>query len=202
MTITLSHPQVRSSRDRSSGSDARSNDDSQRSTRGHVRGRLELRLSYLMNGRSAVVTASGRRRQPLRHGVVTAACSTRERCFGWSEARRRGHDAAELLRRRRWRAAVWPGASVGWTILWDDLEGGRSDSERYSDSIPGDGLTTLHAFSETDGVACGSVCRERWERLWVDGGWRRFRERHDLRDRVRAAASQPSTASHSVPARP
>ena len=32
-------------------------------------------------------------------------------------------------------------------------------------------------------VPCGSVSGERWQRLRADGGRRRFRQRHDLRDR-------------------
>ena len=52
----------------------------------------------------------------------------------------------KILRRRRWRAAVWPGAGIGWTILWDDLGGIRNGVQIRSARW----VTTLHAFSETD----------------------------------------------------
>ena len=61
----------------------------------------------------------------------------------------------------------------------------QGELSRIRNSIP------LHARRWVDDAACvfgdreitGFVCGERWERLWADVGRRRFRERHDLRDR-------------------
>ena len=97
---------------------------------------------------------------------------------------RRRHVAAQLLRPPRRRAAVWPGARIGWAFLWDD-HGRRRVRIRNGVQIRSGrcGDDAACVLGDRQQVPCGSVSGERWQRLRADGGRRRFRQRHDLRDR-------------------